>query len=40
MLTNDTEEGTKELCLNLGADYFLSKFDEFDKLPNLISKLN
>ena len=39
MLTNYSDSQYKAECLMHGADYFLSKSDEFDKLPEVISKL-
>jgi DNA-binding NarL/FixJ family response regulator len=39
MLTNFPTEQFKEACLKLGADYFLSKSDEFEKIPKIISSL-
>ncbi len=39
MLTNYSDSQYKAECLMHGADYFLSKSDEFDKLPEVFSKL-
>ncbi len=39
MLTNYPYSQYKAECLMHGADYFLSKSDEFDKLPEVFSKL-
>jgi DNA-binding NarL/FixJ family response regulator len=39
MLTNYSDSQYKAECLMHGADYFLSKSDEFEKLPELFSKL-
>lgn len=39
MLTNYSDLQYKAECLMQGADYFLSKSDEFDKLPDVFSKL-
>ena len=39
MLTNYPDSQYKAECLMHGADYFLSKTDEFDKLPDVFSKL-
>jgi DNA-binding NarL/FixJ family response regulator len=39
MLTNYSDSQYKAECLMHGADYFLSKSDEFDKLPDVFSKL-
>jgi DNA-binding NarL/FixJ family response regulator len=39
MLTNYSDSQYKAECLMHGADYFLSKSDEFEELPELFSKL-
>ncbi len=39
MLTNYPDSQYKAECLMHGAEYFLSKSDEFDKLPEVFSKL-
>ncbi len=39
MLTNYPDSQYKAECLMHGADYFLSKSDEFDKLPEVFSRL-
>jgi DNA-binding NarL/FixJ family response regulator len=39
MLTNYSDSQYKAECLMHGADYFLSKSDEFDRLPEVFSKL-
>jgi len=40
MLTNYPDSQYKAECLMYGADYFLSKSDEFDKLPEVLNKLD
>ncbi len=39
MLTNYPDSQYKAECLMHGAEYFLNKSDEFDKLPEVFSKL-
>ena len=39
MLTNYSDSQYKAECLMHGADYFLSKSEEFNKLPDVFSKL-
>lgn len=39
MLTNYSDSQYKAECLMHGADYFLCKSDEFNKLPQVFSKL-
>ena len=39
MLTNYPDSQYKAECLMHGADYFLSKSDELDKLPEVFSRL-
>ena len=39
MLTNYSDSQYKAECLMHGADYFLCKSDEFNKLPEVFSKL-
>jgi len=39
MLTNYSDSQYKAECLMNGADYFLCKSDEFNKLPEVFSKL-
>ncbi|NJO24560.1 MAG: response regulator [Bacteroidia bacterium] len=40
MLTNHATENYKRLCSRLGADYFLDKTIDFEKIPQTISSLN
>lgn len=40
ILSNHSELFYKNKCKELGAKYFLDKSYEFDKLPQLLSKLN
>ncbi|MBS1510991.1 MAG: response regulator [Bacteroidetes bacterium] len=37
IMTEDPTEDKKQLCTNLGADYFLDKFTDFEKIPEIIS---
>lgn len=39
MLTNLSHDRYRERCLQLGADYFLDKFFEMDRLPALIAQI-
>ena len=39
MLTNYSDEYYRTLCSRLGADHFLDKSTEFEKIPNLISTI-
>jgi DNA-binding NarL/FixJ family response regulator len=39
ILTNYPIEQFKEICFKLGADYFLNKSDEFEKIPFIISEI-
>jgi DNA-binding NarL/FixJ family response regulator len=36
MLTNQSEAHYREICVRLGADHFLYKTSEFEKVPELI----
>ncbi len=40
MLSNNAEIEYRNLALNLGADYFLDKANEFDKLPKVLSEIS
>ena len=40
ILSNHSELFYKNICKELGAKYFLDKSYEFDKLPQILSKLN
>ena len=40
MLTNQSNEYYRNLCLQLGADYFLDKTSEFDRVPELIQSFH
>jgi len=40
MLTNESSEYYRKLCNSLGADYFVDKSTEFDRIPAIISSLN
>jgi len=39
MLTNFSHEQYRAECFKHGADYFLSKSDEFEKLPNILIEI-
>ena len=39
MLTNHADEYYRQLCNELGADYFLDKSHDFSKVPAIISDL-
>jgi DNA-binding NarL/FixJ family response regulator len=39
MLTNMIEQHYKNICINLGADYFLDKSIDFEKIPDIIQTL-
>lgn len=39
VLTNFAIPGCREACLQLGADYFFDKFREFERVPEVLSKL-
>jgi DNA-binding NarL/FixJ family response regulator len=39
MLTNQTNPFIRKLCINLGANYFLDKSTEFEKLPDALHQL-
>lgn len=36
MMTEDASEEKKEKCLQLGADHFLNKFTDFERIPEII----
>lgn len=36
MLTNMVSDYYKDLCNNIGADYFIDKSSEFEKIPGII----
>lgn len=36
MLTNQSEDHYREICGRMGADHFLDKTSEFDRVPDLI----
>jgi DNA-binding NarL/FixJ family response regulator len=40
MLTNESSEFYRKLCHSLGADYFVDKSTEFDRIPAIISSMN
>ncbi len=40
MMTEDASEEKKEKCLRLGADDFLNKFSDFEKIPAIIEQLS
>lgn len=40
MLTNYPYSQYKAECLKDGADYFLSKSDEFEKIPNILIRID
>lgn len=35
-MTEDTSERKKEICMKLGAHYFLNKFNDFEMIPDII----
>lgn len=37
MLTNQSDDYYRNICSRLGADYFLDKTSEFEKVPTLIN---
>ena len=39
MLTSLTDEHYRNACLSLGADYFFDKSNEFDKVPDVLRKM-
>lgn len=39
MLTNYSDRYYKELCMKLGAEYFLDKSSEFDKINQIVSSI-
>ena len=40
MFTNHASEDYRNLCLGMGADYFLDKSNDFDKIPEAIAACN
>lgn len=40
MLTNHASENYRDLCTYMGADFFLDKSCDFDKIPATIAALN
>lgn len=40
ILTNHATDNYRELCTNMGADYFLDKSNEFERIPEVLNKLN
>jgi DNA-binding NarL/FixJ family response regulator len=40
MLTNHASQNYKEICMHMGADYFLDKSIDFEKIPDVIRTLN
>ena len=40
MMTEDASEEKKEKCLQFGADHFLNKFSDFEKIPAIIEQLS
>jgi hypothetical protein len=39
MLTNQTGEYYRDICMFIGADYFVYKSTEFEQVPGIISFL-
>lgn len=39
MLTNITAPQYRDTCMTLGADYFLDKSNDFDKIPVVLSQI-
>ena len=40
MITNQANEHYKKLCLKLGADYFIDKSKEFEKIAGIIANIS
>ena len=40
MLTNHASDNYRELCSYMGADFFLDKSNDFEKIPEAISSIN
>jgi len=40
MVTNHTDKYYQQQCIELGANYFLDKTNDFELIPGIISKLN
>jgi len=40
MLTNHASDNYREICTYMGADYFLDKSNEFEKIPEAIRTVN
>lgn len=40
MLTNHANQNYREICMHMGADYFLDKSNDFEKIPDVIRTLN
>lgn len=40
MLTNHASNNYRELCTHMGADFFLDKSNDFEKIPEAINSLN
>jgi len=40
MLTNHASDNYRELCTYMGADFFLDKSNDFEKIPEAINSLN
>ena len=39
MLSNHSQQEYRDLAFNLGADYFLDKASEFEKIPAVLSEI-
>ncbi len=39
IVTNSASDYYRELCQSLGADYFIDKSTEFEKIPGIIEKI-
>lgn len=39
MMTSEPTEEEKNICLSLGASYFLNKFSEFEKIPEIVESI-
>lgn len=39
VLTNQADDYYKDLCLSLGAGYFLDKTKDFEKIPGIVAEL-
>ena len=40
MLSNHSQQEYRDMAFSLGADYFLDKASEFEKLPSVLAEIN